>query len=212
VKGLGGAVLRTWSLAATLPFELELWNLHANRNINEHVTARSTEGIFRDPPSDQQAVFHSCLLWGSVAGTIKDTVGVAKFQELDGMFARGSFDRDLMSACKLKDEVFDVAHLAFVQRYFALQVNQPEVSQVRETEFKLFKLRLQAETSNWKAFLMRLHGWHSKTSEAKYNYNATLHTLRWTTTDNHCSQNFPTCWCSDVREACTPLKQLCDIG
>ena len=132
---------------------------------------------------------------------IKETVGATKFEELDGMFIRGSFDRDLTSACKLKDEAFEVGHLAFVQRYFSLQMVQPEVSQMKETEFKLFKLRLNAEENKWKAYLMRVHTWHSKTSEANYNYNATLHALRWQTTDRVCSEQFPVVICSDTREA-----------
>ena len=146
-------------------------------------------------------MFHASLLWGSVASTIKETVGDAKFQELDGMFIRGSFDRDLTSACKLKDEAFEVGHLAFVQRYFSLQMVQPEVSQMKEQEFRLFKLKLTAEEIKWKAYLMRVHSWHSKTSEATYNYHATLHELRWQTTDTICSEQFPVVICSDSREA-----------
>jgi hypothetical protein len=104
---------------------------------------------------------------------------------------------------KLKDENFQVARLAFMQHFFEAQQegDTTQTSQVKEVEFKLFKLKLVQEQNTRKSHLMRVHEWHTKTHEAKHNLNSTLHALRQECVETHCSDRFPTCICSETREA-----------
>jgi len=161
------------------------------------------QALYRDPQGDQLTVFQLSMLWGASQDKIKEAVGRQKFEELEGMFVRGSFDKDLAAATKLKDENFQVARLAFMQHFFEAQQESdtPQTSQVKEVEFKLFKLKLVQEQNHWKSHLMRVHEWHTKTHEAKHNLNSTLHALRQECVETHCSDRFPTCICSETREA-----------
>jgi len=67
-------------------------------------TRHSCQGHYRE--TDNMATFQVCMLWGAISGDILALVGQHKFEELQGMFLRGSLDRDLTGQVKLRSETF----------------------------------------------------------------------------------------------------------
>ena len=156
------------------------------------------EGQFRD--ADPQLVFQCSMLWGTYAGNIKTVVGQETYEQLDGMFARGAFDVPLAAQIKLRDENFKLENLSFMQSYLEGPTEKSETSRMSETDFKLFKFRLQTEETGWSQHLARVKQWHAKDHEAKVDLLRAVHNMRAEKVDEHCSKSYPVMVCGNIKE------------
>ena len=149
---------------------------------------------------DPAAVFLVSMLWHAIDGDLQNATTPARFQDLLGMFLRGSFDKDLAAQVLLKNEQFDVRHLSFMQSHTEVEQVSQDVN-VPSMEYKLFSVKLLTEQNMWAQHLAQLHEWESKTHQAQHEYFQTVHDLRTTAVDSHSSTCFPVIACGAVTEA-----------
>lgn len=155
---------------------------------------------YRD--ADPQNILQVACLWATIAPTIQSKVSGDKFKELVGMFERGSLDRELSQQVKLRDEDFEMDSLTFMQSIEAeVDSRVSKVSELVSGEFKLFQLRLQAETSQWKQHISSIREWEAKTHEAKLKSNETAHNIRVSAIELHCTTNYPVIVCEKEKQA-----------
>lgn len=146
--------------------------------------------------------FQVSMLWGSIVDEIKAAVGERKHEELQGMFLRGSLDRDLAGQVKLKCEDFELRTLGFLQTQEDVEMAaQASKSNTAIGEFKVLGVRLSAEQTAWQQYLAQVHSWRAKTHQAKIDLNITIYNLRVAAVDAHCTSSFPILPCEKTREA-----------
>lgn len=163
-------------------------------------THRTCQGHYRE--TDNLMTFQVSMLWGSIVDEIKALVGERKFEELQGMFLRGSLDRDLACQVKLKCEDFELRSLGFLQTQEDVEMAaQASKSNTVIGEFRLLSVRLSAEQTAWQQHLAQVHAWRAKTHQAKIDLNTTIYNLRVAAVDAHCAAAFPIFPCEKTREA-----------
>ena len=138
-------------------------------------------------------------MWGHFAPEIEEVVGSTKFNQMSAQLARGMFDRDLAAQMKLRND---------------MQVSQEaeQAGTVTDVEFKLFKVRLQAEQTLWSQHISRVHEWHTRTHEAKHDAAMQIHNMRVEKVDAYCTESFPTTLVPQAKEAPHTLRVQPLIG
>ena len=158
------------------------------------------QGHYRE--SDNLATFQVCMLWGALSDEILALIGHRKFEELQGMFFRGSLDRDLLGQVKLKNEDFELKTLGFLQTQEDVEMAaQTSRTSATSSEFNLLKIRLKAEQTAWVQYLAQVHAWRSKTHQAKVDLNTTIYNLRVAAVDSHCAASFAVYPCEKTKQA-----------
>ena len=171
------------------------------------------QGHYRE--SDNLATFQVCMLWGSLSSEISVMIGPHKFEELQGMFFRGSLDRDLLGQVKLKNEDFELKTLGFLQTQEDVEMAaQTSRTSATSSEFNLLKIRLKAEQTAWVQYLAQVHAWRSKTHQAKHDLNTTIYNLRVAAVDSHCAASFAVYPCEKTNQAWHWVGEgaLVDVG
>ena len=151
-------------------------------------------------------------MWGHFASEIEEVVGSTKFNQMSAQLARGMFDRDLAAQVKLRNEGLLLEHFSFMQSHMQVSQEAEQAGTVTDVEFKLFKVRLQAEQTLWSQHISRVHEWHTRTHEAKHDAAMQIHNMRVEKVDAHCTESFPTTLVSQAKEAPHTLRVQPLIG
>lgn len=148
----------------------------------------------------QQLVFQISMLWGSIKDDILIFIGQSRYEELKGMFERGTLDKDLGQQVKLRNEHFEIKHLSFLQTTTDIAPELvPESS--GELQFKVLKVKLREEVSAWQAHCAAVHEWECQTHEARHDKHTLLHKLRLDAVNQHCDASFPVVACGVGQES-----------
>jgi hypothetical protein len=147
------------------------------------------QNYYRD--NDHHLTFQTSMFWASIQGIVSERVSSTRMNELDAMFYRGSFDKELANQVKCKNEDFELKHLSFMQVQDAGdEVGAGGVEKVTAVEFQLFKMQLLSEQTRFQTYAAQLRDWTTQSQQSQHQYHETVFKLRSTAVDEHCSQAY----------------------
>jgi hypothetical protein len=131
------------------------------------------------------------MFWASIQENIVQQVSATRASDLDAMFYRGSFDKELANQVKCKNEDFELRHLSFLQAHDAeADVGAGGVEKVASVEFQLFKMQLLSEQTRFQTYVAQLRDWTTQSQQSQRQYHETVHNLRTEAVDDHCSRAY----------------------